>query len=284
MGEAWFMSDERKLYPALLGNLDEIDDQAIIEPLTEAAVGPSNFGPMQEWTEWFHYLLPRMLQRDWKRLIVHPVELVVTGFVTQHPSSSGPFPYDGFRSDALASLGQYIMSHDFWRVGQMEVPACLHKWEGPTGIQGWDVTDGLLSASLMFCTKYLEEYQIAPWFRSALAIENPFWLAQMTTWMIGAYPLLANEIHQPSELSEELHFSAHWDWDHTLNGDYTGSGGHPVQRIKFLPDDNRRVLFQTIGSIDFGSFFDQLRTDALLEKVRIETAGIEDRFLELYGT
>src|SRR3982751_1905908 len=66
MGEAWFIAPERKMFPELLGDLELLSDDGILEPLRET-IGPSCFGPHDEWTEWFHYLLPRVLQRAWGR-------------------------------------------------------------------------------------------------------------------------------------------------------------------------------------------------------------------------
>ena len=137
MGEAWFMGEEREMYPELLGDLDQLSDEQLTVPLVEIASGTSSFGPMDEWTEWYHYLLPRLLERQWPRHIYHPAELLVTGFIAQHPDSKGGSPYASFRSDALATLGQYIMSQHFWQVAATDVPKCFNKWKGPSGICGW---------------------------------------------------------------------------------------------------------------------------------------------------
>ena len=155
--------------------------------------------------EWYHYLLPRLLKRHWKPLLSHPVELLVTGFVTQHPDSRGNLPYAHFRADALATLGQSIMSPDYWQVPYVEVPDFFNKWAGPTGVRGWDIVDGLLSGSLFFCTKYLPADAVAPWFKSVLAIPNIYWRAQLITWLVGAHPILTNQIGQPAQFPEDLH-------------------------------------------------------------------------------
>jgi hypothetical protein len=43
MGEAWFMG-ERRLFPELLGNLDELTNEQIWEPLEELASGQAASG------------------------------------------------------------------------------------------------------------------------------------------------------------------------------------------------------------------------------------------------
>jgi hypothetical protein len=45
MGEAWFMSEERRFFHELRGNLDGLTAWHLQEPLQEIASGTSSFGP-----------------------------------------------------------------------------------------------------------------------------------------------------------------------------------------------------------------------------------------------
>src|SRR5690349_11076669 len=110
MGEAWFLAPQRQMYPELLENLDSLTDEQIDRPLEEIAAGPTSFGQRDEWTDWYHYLLPRVMQRRWGPTIWHPMEVVISAFMTQHPEGGQRFPYPEFGADALRTLGTCIMS------------------------------------------------------------------------------------------------------------------------------------------------------------------------------
>jgi hypothetical protein len=278
MGEAWFMSEERRMFPQLLLDLDTVDDDEIMHALGELASGPCCFGQRGEWTEWYHFLLPRLIGRNWGPQVYHPVELLVSAFVQQHPDSDGPWPYAGFRIDALQTLGAYIMAAPFWN--GHGVPGCLNKL--PNGISGWFDADGLLSASLFFCLKYLKPDEVREWFRSVLAISNSHWRAQMVVWLIGAHPLLSGEIDQPARFPEIGSYGVTWDRSHGLAGNYSGDFDEPVQLIPFLPAANAQIALQAARDCDIGDFFEELATNPVLADVAAETAGIEHRFAKLY--
>lgn len=146
MGEAWFMGTEREMYPQLLGDLDALPDEDIARVLEEITSGSNSFGPFKEWIEWYHYLLPRLIRREWKRTYYHPAERLITAFMAQYPTSDGSLPCPHFQTDALNTLGRYIMSSRFWPDGELDVVNCLSKWTGPTGIAGWSKAGNLLSA------------------------------------------------------------------------------------------------------------------------------------------
>lgn len=281
MGEAWFMAEERHMYPELLGSLDLLSDEQIVHPLEEIASGMSAFGPLEEWIEWYHYLLPRLLKRRWGPYIYHPVELLVTGLVAQHPNTHGRRPYAQFQNDVLETLGQYIMSPEFWQIADDEVPGCFDKWEGPNGNCGWDIAEGLLSASLFLCLKYLPSMLVGPWFHSVASISNIYWQAQLTVWLVGVHPILTNEIEQPAQLSEELHWSVGWNWSHVLAGDYTGKSEPSIKQIPFLPARNREAVMDIARQMAVGKFAAVL-ANPRLDRVSFENAGLEERFMQLY--
>jgi hypothetical protein len=281
MGEAWFMAPERKMYPELFSDLDTIPDEQIVEALTEIATGQSCFGPYDEWTDWYHYLLPRLIERDWSTSIFDRGELLITGFFSQYPDSNGSVPYSNFKTDILQTLGLYIMSPHFW--SDCEVPRCLNKWQGPNGVYGWYHAEGLLSASLFLCIKYLKQVDLENWFRSVMAIPNLYWRAQIIVWLIGAHPILVGNIMQPSEFSEHGLFTVNWDWSHTLSGNYSGNFELPIHLIPFLPKENRETVIQLVQQWDIGDFFEELLTNPKLTAVVVETIGISEQFEQLYS-
>ncbi len=275
------MAPEREMYPELLGDLDGLNDDQLERPMEEMAIGPSSFGQLPEWTEWYHYLLPRLLQRRWRAVLHHPVEVLVTGFITQHPDLSGNWPYPDFRTDALTTLGQYIMAPVFWPPGEA-VPRCVNKRRATSGVCGWNHADGLLSASLFFCAKYLDASQVRPWFRSVAAIPNKYWQAQLITWLVGAHPILTGQIEQPAQYPEVGSFGITWEWSHVLKGNYCGEHVPPIETVAFLLPENRAAIVEVAREMDTDEFFEELLTDPQLGSVAAETAGLPERFLQLY--
>jgi len=284
MGEAWFMSDERRMYPQLLGDLGAVPDDDVADVLVEIASGSSNFGPLDEWIAWYHYLLPRLVVREWVPSYYQPAERLITAFMAQHPESDGVLPYREFRNDALRTLGRYIMSPRFWPDGELDVVNCLSKWTGPSGIAGWSSAGNLLSASLFFCIKYLARDDVEPWFRSVIAIPNRYWQVQVITWLVGAQSILSGEIQQPIDFPENARFDVEWDWSHTLNGHYSGNHEPPIRLIPFLPPENREAIVRLARGMDVEEFLEDFLTDPEMEMIACEVAGMPERFRELYRT
>jgi hypothetical protein len=282
MGEAWFMGTERKMFPQLLGNIDALPDDYIAQALEEISSGSSSFGPFEEWAEWYHYLLPRLIQREWKPTYYHPAELLVTGFMAQYPAPGGSLPYPHFHADAINTLGRYVMSSRCWPKGQLDVVNCLGKWTGPSGIAGWSQAGGLLSASLFFCIKYLPRSGVEEWFRSVIAISNSYWQVQIITWLVGAHPILTGDIQQPSEFPEGAQFGVGWAWSHALNGNYSGTYDGQNRPIPFLPTENRAAVLRVAHGMDVQRFIEDFWTDPSMTAVASETAGLADSFLQLY--
>jgi len=284
MGEGWFMSDKRRMYPQLLGDLGAVPDDDVADVLVEIASGSSNFGPLDEWIAWYHYLLPRLVVREWVPSYYQPAERLITAFMAQHPESDGVLPYREFRNDALRTLGRYIMSPRFWPDGELDVVNCLSKWTGPSGIAGWSSAGNLLSASLFFCIKYLARDDVEPWFRSVIAIPNRYWQVQVITWLVGAQSILSGEIQQPIDFPENARFDVEWDWSHTLNGHYSGNHEPPIRLIPFLPPENREAIVRLARGMDVEEFLEDFLTDPEMEMIACEVAGMPERFLELYRT
>jgi hypothetical protein len=285
MGEAWFMGEVREMYPELLGDLGQLSDVQIYKPLEELASGISSFGQLEEWIEWYHYLLPRLLVRPWSLYFHSSVELLVTAHFELHPATVENAPYEEFRADALLTLGRYIMASQLWPDGRPDHEKCLHKFQCVDGSYGWYDSSGLLSASLFFCLKYLPAEAVKLWFESVLAVGDPYWHEQIIVWLVGAYPILTNAIEQPAELPEYGPYQMGWDWSHVLRGNYTGDLRPEVPLTTFLPEGNREALLEVARELDVADFFGELETNAHLEELAAEAAlvGVRDRFMELYG-
>lgn len=284
MGEAWFMGAKREMYPQLLGDLDALPDGDIARGLEEIASGSSSFGPFQEWIEWYHYLLPRVIEREWEPTYYQPAERLFTAYMAQHAAPGDALPYREFQNDALGTLGRYIMSSRFWPDGEFDAANCLNKWTGPDGIAGWFHAGNLLSASLFFCIKYLSRGDIEGWFRSVIAISNRYWQVQIMTWLVGAHPILAGEIQQPSEFPENAPFGVWWDWSHILDGHYSGDYEPPIQLTPFLPAENREIVLQIAREMEVEGFFEDFWTDPKMTAVASELEGMPERFLQLFRT
>lgn len=283
MGEAWFMSAKRRMYPSLLGDLDAVDDREISSALQEIATGPGGFGQREEWTVWFHHLLPRLVARDRPLQAFGGLEVLFTAFMVQHRDTDGPWPYPGFRADALATLGRSVMAPHLWPGGRLDVAACLDKREWTSGLFGWHRVGGLLSASLFLCAKYLPADDVPDWFGSVLAIPDLRWTAQALTWLVGADAILAGGHAWPDALSHADPFAADWDRSHALRG--TPPPGVPPwgERAPFVPAENAASIVQAARQFDADAFFEELLTDPELDAVASETAGLRERFAYLYG-
>ncbi len=96
MGEAWFMSPERRMFADLLGDVDKFTAFDLQEPLIEIASGTSAFGPLPEWTEWCHYLLATLLPRSHEHFVDDLLEYLITCFMVIHPNGVQRGPIRNF--------------------------------------------------------------------------------------------------------------------------------------------------------------------------------------------
>lgn len=274
MGEAWFMSEQRETYPELLGDLAGLADTDIEPALVQIATGTSCFGPRGEWTDWYNYLLPRLLQRPPGRHTRSLVALLITGFMGQYPDPIKRAPYPIFRVDALATLGRYVMSPHLWSNGA--------RFASDSG--GLSDCDGLLSASLFFRLKYLDAGAVEPWLESVFAIEDRHWMAQILFWLIGAHPILSGAITQPAQFPEGWSFAVNWNWSHALRGNYSGNFDPPKAESPFLPEENRQAALRTIARVDLTRFIEDAQTDPGLQHLATDMDGAPERFAELYAS
>ena len=166
MGEAWFMGSERVMYKdALRVPCEKLPYEQSQKMLEEIGSGITCFGPMEEWTEWLHYFLPRVIQQPVERdPLDYPAELLFTALFAQYPTQLGPEPYRGFKQDVLETVGQAIMSPSLWEHGRLRVGSGLINKSRRHGEEWWYLNEAnpMLSASLFFVLKYVASDAVEP--------------------------------------------------------------------------------------------------------------------------
>jgi hypothetical protein len=286
MGEAWFMGETRRMFPQLAGDIHGLSTRELHEALEEIASGVTCFGPLEEWTKWYHYLLPRLVPRAHEGYFRDLSEMLVTGFMSQHPDGLAAEPYPGFREDALATLGRAIMAPEAWPGGKLDLEITLDKQYAPgAGRLLWDEVSGKLSASLFFCVKYLEADAIEPWFRSVTCIASPHWRAQVMVWLVGAHGLLTGRTPNPKALGENDWPQVEWDWSHCLGGNYTGEHTGAEPGSEFLPAENRRRLLAAGHRlVAEGALLEWVDSFAADPQLVEELLSLPERCFDLYSS
>ncbi|BDI29931.1 hypothetical protein CCAX7_19820 [Capsulimonas corticalis] len=284
MGEPWFMTENRKMYPELMTTLPkDLSPRDLIKYLDDITSGATSFGSLDgEWAEWFHYLLPRSILRH--RL--HGVfsdgleEVLITALVTQYPGHiDGKYP--GFDRDILTTLGQWIMAPDLWEGSNIRVGAFLHEIPYENYPWKWYEASSDLSATLFFCWKYLSPQEIDGWLESVFAIKDAHWCAQILVWLLGAQKVLSGEITQPVQF-EEIEPNIDWFGSFYLKGHYEGDHRDPVI-IPFLPQANIDA-FQTAlrKHVTEALFFEWLDAIAKVDYLQSELSTLPDSFAAAY--
>lgn len=283
MGEAWFMGEERRHFPELMGNLDALAAGDILRPLAEIASGTVSFGQRQEWRDWFHYLLAQCAADDRAWIDETLTELLVTGFMAHYGEGTAS-AYPGFQQDVLATLGRCLMEPRCWQDGDIVVGRLLHRSNrNPSQVWRWWDASGDLSASLLLCAKYLPATQVGGWFRSVLAIESPHWRAQMIVWLIGAHALLTGLQRAPSELDPEAYPAITWGWSHCLRPSTTTEAGEISPIVDWLPQPARTQLLDEVRACFTDDVFVAwLESIGRVDYLQRELADLPSTFERLY--
>lgn len=222
MGEAWFMSKERRMFDWLLGDLDLFTLEDLRQPLEEIASGNSSFGPLQEWTDWYRYLLAQLVTRHYERSFDSLYQHLVTAFIAVHPRGIED-AYVGYGDDARHTLGRCLMDPSRWTGGRLSVRAPEDPFAGGRHAAfAWSTACGDFSAGMFFCAKYLDEGELDAWIDSAFAIQCPLWTTQLYTWLLEAYPLLCGRVMQLADLDADSSTKVTWLGSHVLRGDFSG--------------------------------------------------------------
>jgi hypothetical protein len=277
MGEAWFMGDKREMFPELLSNLSNLTAFELQKPLSEIASGTSSFGQMDEWTNWFNYLLPRLLPRSHEHHVYYLLEYLVSGFIALYPKGTSTSPYKAFRQDVLLTLGRAIMDASCWTGNDIVVGSMLRRSDNnPNRVWLWWDASGDFTASMFFCLKYLPEELVHDWLMSALRIPSPHWRAQMVVWLVGAHGVLQGGVGWPSQLPGNAYPSVDWADSHWLR---------PELGPEFLSDQARgealRALRDHMTPDVFLEWLDSINSISYL---RDELAEIPVEFERLYVT
>ena len=285
MGEAWFMGEERRLFPELQMDLDALSVRELQAALEEIVSGTSAFGPLEEWYDWYHYLLGQLMPRSHEAFLYPLLEILVTGFVSQHPNGIHNPPYPEFRQDVLSTLGRCVMEPQCWNESQIVVGSFLRRSnDNPNKVWLWWDASGDLSSSLFLCLKYLPAPLVQTWFRSVLEIDSPHWRAQIIAWLVGAHELLTGIKRWPSELELGAYPSVSWDWSHCLRIELAledKSGAPPM--ICWLQETARTQLLEQVRSYFtedvFLAWLESISTVGYLQR---ELADIPSSFERLY--
>jgi hypothetical protein len=239
------MGSERRMFHELMGDLEAVPVEALQTALWELTSGTFALGALDEWHDWYHYLLPRLLPRAHQAFARSLLEILISGFISQYPSGITQEPYPGFQDDCILTLGRCMMDEQCWNGEEVRLGSMLHRSNrNPAQIWGWWNTSGDLSASLMFCIKYLPPELVAPWIRSALEIKSPHWRAQMMVWLVGAHDVLTGKASWPGGHPTGMYPPPSIDWDgmECLRWDGAGMSGETAHSDTPLPEGSRSAV------------------------------------------
>jgi hypothetical protein len=241
MGEAWFIAEKRLLYSEMMEQDPlTLPDRYLTDVLWEIASGTKCFGHLEEWDQWFQFLLPSLIKRshqDWRLL-----EDTMTAFFNVFENDITD-TYDGFRDDVISSLSLCLMKEELWldwvdELTKMKTcrPKFLaegvepHKWNGRK-------TTAEVSVSMFFCMKYLRPEEITSWVKSLVAINDSFWQAHLLVWVVG----FDDFMKQPPGTKERIKKAnpiIRWQDDFLTEPS--------SDQIDFLPEANVQAFFDNV--------------------------------------
>ena len=258
MGEAWFMSKERVMYtelehPNAIREMDPVDLSML---LFEIASGTKCFGHLDEWDDWFRYLLPDLIERSVETVYFDTTvfQSVVTAFMSIYWNGIDEH-YGGFRNDVLSSLSVAMMDERFWSLGETPPrPVFLDLAEDGVGRIKlfWDCehSDPSVSAGLFFGLKYLKPDELADWIESVVSIEHELWQGNLMVWFLGAFDYLKSGSVAPGDI-ESGRPELEWDASHLL-GTYEEANRARYEGFNFnedfLPKENIKIFFDRVTS------------------------------------
>ncbi len=259
MGEAWFMSEKRRFFHELMGDLPQVPLNQIQKVLDEAVSGPQCFGYRPEWDEWFHYLLVHSISRSHEQYVHYLLEHQISGVMATYPEIDDQEPYPDFMTDLLNTLGQVLMDPAFWQQDRVIHGTILHDYCSHRRPElYWQHTSGDFSASMFFCLKYLHPTQIGPWLDSVAAIDCPHWQAQLFIWLTGAYEVIYSDRLRPEPSTLDFCYpqvpypSVSWASNrHAINEHVTMLGGNRISHrvYHFLPPSQLQAARRTLTEL-----------------------------------
>lgn len=283
MGEAWFMGEKRRTFDLLLGNLEGLSFQELREPLEEIASGNSSFGPMNEWTVWYRYLLAQVVTRHAERSFDSLYQYLVAAFIAVHPRRIDE-PYPGFADDARHTLGRCLMDPSRWDGDRLAISPPENPFAGGRAAAfEWDVACGDFSAGMFFCVKYLIDDELDSWLDSVFEIRCPLWTTQLYSWLLAAYPLLAGQVLELACLKSDPWTDVVWHGAHVLKGDFTGDYGPSSSSLPLLSRGRCEVVLAAarrhVSEASYFAWLDAIKPHAYLETILM---GMPSRFAEVF--
>ena len=289
LGEAWFMGESRKMYDELeLPNaVKELDVLDLSEILCQISSGTSCFGHLDEWDDWFKYMLPDLIERSGEThyFDTNVLQYVVTAFMSIYWDGLDDH-YDFFRDDVMSTLPRTMMHEMFWSdEAEGSRPLFLDVQEDGAGRLKlfWDAgtSNPSVSASLFFCLKYLPAEELPAWIDSVLAIEHPLWQGNLMVWFLGAFDLMKRGTILPDEVDKAAP-KLEWENSHVLGSEHTTPEFNDNRR--FLPEENVRAFFNAMKAyytdkklLDLAEQFSQN------EFIATSTFGIPERLQAKLG-
>ncbi|MGO1071530.1 hypothetical protein [Lysobacter sp. CA199] len=210
MGEAWFMGGERLMYTGLLQPDPQSWSKRELENALEALTsGPRCFDHSDEWSEWFDYLLPRVLERTDDQ---HSFELLVTAVFVHCLDPVLPGRTPQFRRDLLDTLGRRLMAPSCWN------PAQADGLLRPIASGFYKINPGgAISAACCLVLRYLDAALIDGWIESVLAIDDASWRCAFVVWLAGA-AVVVHDGAQPESMGNPPHLEIGWNGHWLLDG------------------------------------------------------------------
>ncbi len=267
MGEAWFMSERRRMFDALMAPdpagwpADEIK-----QALEECSSGPVSFGHMTEWSDWFPYLLHTAIDHvgPWDPASVYGG--LVTNMMVHCPNEAACSSYGkGLIEDVLLTVGRVPMAERFWSGDRMLDRSAFQP------VQVWPVGmivayDSDLHAAFWLMAKYLPLDRLEVWLRSVMAIGDPAWGCGVLSWLAHAERVFEVPARWPGVDKDQ---GGTWSGSHLLFGVIQSADDETqVDCGPFLEDTRVITLLSALGRT-----LDSRRLDAWCEGLATRGMG-----------
>ena len=109
------MGNERRMFNHLSVNPNCLSSEDLVEAFEEIISGFSAFGYLEEWWDWYHYLLVACLEKaNQNQHVDNLLDYCVSGYIACYSYTTNDPPYKGFEDDVLNTLGRMIMNPSNW--------------------------------------------------------------------------------------------------------------------------------------------------------------------------
>ena len=170
---AWFLTGIE--YYEGINNYKEMNLKRYLDDIRGGIIA---FGRLKIWVDWFHHMLPFLIEKAYKEDDAELFQTIVQfmSVTYQHELYE---EYLGFHQDIFNTLLKIIMLERFWEDGEINAPFWLEE-SGmyPPGMETSGIRD-----SLQFCIKYLPEQDMSEWVKSVTTINSKKWHEQVKFWL-----------------------------------------------------------------------------------------------------